>query len=53
LSDYQSRENGGNGLMRLYRFSVEEKLLDVKTFSSFTNEYETDGDSQFTITPFN
>jgi hypothetical protein len=53
LSDYQSRENGGNGLMRLYRFSVEEKLFDVKTFSSFTNEYETDGDSQFTITPFN
>ena len=52
LSDYQSREKGGNGLMRLYRFSVEKKLLEVKTFSSFTNEFETDGDSQFTTKLF-
>lgn len=53
LSDYQSRENGGNGLMRLYRISVEKNQLNIKTFSSFTNEYETDGDSQFTVSLFN
>ncbi len=53
LSDYQSRENGGNGLMRLYRFSVERNLLEIKTISSFTNEYEVDGDSQFAIKLFN
>ncbi|HBL76604.1 MAG TPA: hypothetical protein DD458_15375 [Prolixibacteraceae bacterium] len=53
LSDYQSRENGGNGLMRLYRFSIEKKLLEVKTLSSVTNECETDGDSQFAVTLFN
>lgn len=52
LSDYQSRENGGNGLMRLYRFSVDENQIDVKTFSPWTNTNETDGDSQFTTTMF-
>jgi hypothetical protein len=49
LSDYQRRENGGNGLMRLYHFSPGRNLLEVKTLSSLNNEYETDGDSQFTV----
>ena len=50
LSDYQSRENGGNGLMRLYHFSVTKNLLEIKTLSTITNEYESDGDSQFYVT---
>jgi predicted phosphodiesterase len=53
LSDYQSRINGGDGLMRLYKFSVKNNLLSVKTFSSNTNTYETDGDSEFSTPLFN
>jgi len=49
LSNYQGRENGGNGRMRLYRFLVNENKLAIKTYSPYTNEYETDGDSQFTV----
>ncbi|WP_345211302.1 metallophosphoesterase [Mucilaginibacter gynuensis] len=52
LNDYQSRPNGGNGLMRLYKFSVKKNELSVKTFSAYTNENETDGDSQFTVPLF-
>jgi predicted phosphodiesterase len=53
LSDYQSRANGGNGLMRLYKFSVANNTLSVKTFSPFDGTTETDGDSQFTVPLFN
>ncbi|HEY9001886.1 MAG TPA: metallophosphoesterase [Mucilaginibacter sp.] len=52
LSDYQSRPNGGHGLMRLYTFSVKENKISVRTFSPYTNEIETDGDSQFTVPLF-
>ncbi|QQL48986.1 metallophosphoesterase [Mucilaginibacter ginkgonis] len=53
LSDYQSRANGGHGLMRLYKFSVKKNELSVRTFSPYTNEEETDGDSKFTVSLFN
>ena len=53
LSDYQSRPYGGNGMMRLYRISVKRNQIAVKTFSPYTNEYETDGDSQFSTRLFN
>jgi predicted phosphodiesterase len=52
LSDYQSRPNGGHGLMRLYKFSVKKNELSVRTFSPYTGENETDGDSQFTVPLF-
>ena len=52
LNDYQSRPNGGHGLMRLYTFSVEKNELRVKTFSPYFKEQETDGDSQFTVSLF-
>jgi len=52
LSDYQSRGKGGMGLMRLYRFSIEENKLEVKTYSPWLDTYETDGDSQFNIKLF-
>ena len=52
LSDYQSRTNGGSGLMRLYRFSVKNDKISIKTFSPYTNTYETDGDSEFTTPLF-
>jgi hypothetical protein len=52
LNDYQSRPNGGNGLMRLYKFSVKNNELSVRTFSPYANVTETDGDSQFTVPLF-
>ncbi|WP_179412166.1 metallophosphoesterase [Mucilaginibacter sp. E4BP6] len=52
LSDYQSRPNGGHGMMRLYTFSVKSNRISVKTFSPYTNEEETDADSQFSVPLF-
>ncbi|SIT33704.1 FG-GAP repeat-containing protein [Filimonas lacunae] len=49
LSDYQSRPQGGHGLMRLMSFSPSKDLIRVRTFSPFTGEEETDADSQFTL----
>ncbi|MBE9584087.1 metallophosphoesterase [Mucilaginibacter sp. JRF] len=52
LNDYQSRPGGGNGLMRLYTFSVKNNTISVRTFSPYTHEEETDGDSKFTVPLF-
>ncbi|MCX6273805.1 MAG: T9SS type A sorting domain-containing protein [Bacteroidetes bacterium] len=49
LSDYQARTNGGNGWMRIMRFSPSNNTISVKTFSPWLNQYETDANSQFTI----
>jgi hypothetical protein len=49
LSDYQSRSQGGHGLMRLMTFSKSKDLISVRTFSPFTGEEETDADSKFTL----
>lgn len=49
LSDYQSRPQGGHGLMRLMTFSKSKDLISVKTFSPFTGEEENDADSQFSF----
>jgi hypothetical protein len=49
LSDYQSRENGGHGLMRLMTFNKAKDLISIRTFSPYTEEEETDADSQFTL----
>jgi hypothetical protein len=48
LSDYQSRPNGGHGLMRLMSFSKSNDLVSVRTFSPYTHEEEKDADSEFT-----
>lgn len=52
LNDYQSRPNGGNGLMRLYKFSVKSNQISVRTFSPYANVNETDADSQFAVPLF-
>lgn len=49
LTDYQSRENGGHGLMRLMKFTKSTDLIHCTTFSPFTGEVETDADSDFFI----
>lgn len=62
LSDYQSRsewfdrnnEKGnkgylGDGWLRLMEFDVANNIINVKTYSTEFNEYETDRDSDFTL----
>ncbi|KLT64781.1 metallophosphoesterase [Pedobacter sp. BMA] len=49
LTDYQSRPQGGHGLMRLITFSKSKDLLKFRTFSPFTGEVENDSDSEFTM----
>jgi hypothetical protein len=49
VSDYQGRFNGGNGLMRLMYFSPSNNLVSVKTYSPYTDKYETDANSQFSF----
>lgn len=52
LTDYQGRENGGHGLMRLLTFSPKNDRITARTFSPFTGEEETDGDSKFSCPLF-
>jgi alkaline phosphatase len=56
LSDYQNRNFGGNGLMRLITVDPAMSKISVKTFSPYfrvsgqpvnLNYFETDADSQF------
>ena len=52
LSDYQDI-NGGNGWLRIMTFSPETNTVAVKTYSPTLNQYQTDANSQFTITNVN
>ncbi len=47
ISDYQCRTNGGNGFMRIMEFSPSNNVVTVQTSSPWTDEYETDEDSEF------
>lgn len=49
LSDYQSTTNGGNGSLRIFEFDPGANTISVKTFSPWTNQYETDANSQFVL----
>lgn len=53
LSDYQSRENGGNGLLRIMRFFPDRGEIAVSTFSPYADDgrgtYERDEDSEFVL----
>jgi hypothetical protein len=49
LSDYQERTGGGNGLLRIMEFDPAQNKISVKTYSPYTNTYETDADSQFEL----
>jgi hypothetical protein len=52
VSDYQFRTLGGNGYMRLMKFSPAKDLISVKTFSPYISQFETDSDSQFSTPLF-
>ena len=49
LSDYQFRSNGGDGWLRLYRFSPAQNTISVFTYSPWRDEYERDADSEFVL----
>ena len=49
LADYQDRAHGGDGWLRVLKFSPATNQLQVKTFSPTLNSLETDGDSQFSL----
>jgi predicted esterase/3',5'-cyclic AMP phosphodiesterase CpdA len=49
LADFQERANGGNGFLRILRFSPSQDKIYVTTFSPYLNIYESDADSQFTL----
>jgi hypothetical protein len=49
LADYQSRTNGGNGFLRILKFSPAEDKIHVATYSPYLNSYETDSDSEFEL----
>ncbi|MGV3509198.1 MAG: RICIN domain-containing protein [Sphingobacteriaceae bacterium] len=48
LANYQMRGGGGNGLLRLMKFSVANDEVTVKTYSPFSNAFEKDVSSEFT-----
>ncbi len=49
MANYQGDINGGNGLLRILEFRPVENRIFVRTFSPYTNTYETDLDSEFAL----
>jgi hypothetical protein len=50
MSDYQSGyTNGGNGYLRIMQFRPSQNLLDVKTFSPYTNTFLAGAGSSFSL----
>lgn len=49
VQDYQSRERGGNGRLRIYTFRPNEQRINVQTYSPVTDTFEIDDDSQFSL----
>jgi hypothetical protein len=49
LQDYQGRDNGGEGFLRLLRFYPAKNLIHVITYSPWLDTCETDGNSDFLL----
>ncbi len=49
LQDYQTREKGGNGLLRIYTFTPETKKIGVTTYSPTLGTFEKDSSSEFEL----
>ena len=49
MSDYQGRANGGDGWLRIMEFSPANNQIRVRTYSLSLNQFETDADSEFTL----
>ena len=49
LADYQGRDLGGGGFMRIWEFSPANQTVSVRTYSPTMDKYETDANSEFTL----
>lgn len=49
LQDYQNRENGGEGFLRLMRFFPGQNAIQIVTYSPWLQMYEIDTDSYFSL----
>lgn len=49
LADYQDYPNGGNGWLRIIEIRPTTNEINVKTYSPYLNQYQTDSDSEFTL----
>ena len=52
LSDYQEQGNGGDGYLRVMKFSPTNNLISVSTYSPWVNQFRTGSLSTFTL-PYN
>ena len=50
VADYQERDNGGDGWLRILEFSPADNEIRVFTYSPTLNANESDADSEFTLT---
>jgi hypothetical protein len=49
VANYQYRDHGGDGWLRIIEFSPASNQIRVKTYSPTLDRFETDPDSQFTL----
>jgi hypothetical protein len=49
MSDYQSVENGGDGWLRIMRFSPANNRIDVSTYSPVLDQFENTTGGQFSL----
>jgi calcineurin-like phosphoesterase family protein len=49
LADYQDERLGGEGYLRIMRFSADAKTIKVKTYSPYLGRYKDDSDSRFDL----
>jgi len=49
ITDYQMRDNGGDGWLRILEFSPVDGEIHVKTYSPTLDLFETDADSDFIL----
>jgi hypothetical protein len=49
LANYQMKENGGNGWLRIMKFIPKENKILVRTYSPVLNQYATDDQNQFEL----
>src|SRR5690606_3680418 len=49
LADYQGRDNGGGGYLRIWEFSPASQTVSVRTYSPTLDKFETDENSEFTL----
>ena len=49
LANYQMQDRGGEGYLRLMRFSPAERKVAIHTYSPYLDQFKVDPDNQFTL----